>query len=156
VARAGVVGVRPVADHVETEVAGRVEHPAEAHRPAVVAPVVVVGDEVGVVEFGEGDGLVPDADLVGDAAGVGQFLGREGLGAGGAGDGVVAEGVVGDGRDDGGVDAAGEGHEDAVARGEVLAGRVELGGGVGVEGHWVVRRAGAGKSPTGTARLGGK
>ena len=126
VARARVGGVGAVTDDVDAQVAGAVEHRAQAHRPAVIAALVAVLDERLAVEFGELDDFVADADLLGDAAGVVEFGRGQGLAFGRAGDGVVAQCVASDGGDDAGVDAAREGDQDAVAGGQVGARGVEF------------------------------
>ncbi|SDX76043.1 dsDNA-specific endonuclease/ATPase MutS2 [Halobellus clavatus] len=132
VALPGIRGVGAVTDRADPELVGRVVHPSQAHRPAVVAPIAVVLHEVRVVEFGEFDDFVADPDLVRDAPGVVEFGVRERLGFGGARDGVVAEGVVRERGDDRRVDAAREGDQDAVAVGQRIADGVGLGGDVGV------------------------
>jgi len=74
----------------------------------VVTAVVVVVDERGVVEFGEGDDLVANADLLGDPRGGVEFRRRQRLASGRAGNRPVAKGFVGQRRDDRRVDAARE------------------------------------------------
>lgn len=88
----------------------------------MVTAVAVVGDEVRIVEFGEGDRLVADSDLAGDSLGVVELRGRQRLAPCGARDRVVAERVARERRDDRGVDAAGKGDENIVALGERVAG----------------------------------
>jgi hypothetical protein len=46
VALAGVGGVGAVTDHVDTQLTGAVEHRAQSHRPAVIAALLVVLDEL--------------------------------------------------------------------------------------------------------------
>jgi len=127
VALAGVARVRAVADDVDVQLSRTVEHRAEAHRPAVIAALAVVLDEVRVRELRELDEFVSDTDLVRDPRRVLEFLRRESLALRRARNSVVAERVVRDRRDDARIDAARERDEHAVELAKVAAGGLEFG-----------------------------
>jgi len=120
VALAGIGGVGAVADGLDTEFAGGVVHRAEPHRPAVITAVAAVLDEIRVVQLGELDDLVADADFVGHPSGVVEFRRWQRLASGRTGDRPLAERVGGEGSDDRRVDATGKRHDRAVFGGQIL------------------------------------